>query len=180
MLIYNPFRLRNRSVIKFSQMQWLRLAFFCWEFCHAHLWNIIYKILCWYDKTRKPNMLCKYVRIRPMHNHSQSDSLGCLRWSSYLTFAQPLDGDWEKQREGSWSKTWCLSQGWKLWMFLHHCSKSCRLLYITLQPQRLKKETEPSQLTSKKQTKKTLCLEIKHFSALNRTLSSHVVFFIFV
>lgn len=122
-------------------MRWWRLAFSCWELCPAHLWIVIYKISYWYARTRKPNILCKRVRIVLMHNPSQSDSLGCLRWSSHLTSAQLLDRDWEKQREWSWSKPWCLSQGWKLWMFSRHFAKSCKLLHITLQPHRLKKET---------------------------------------
>ena len=40
------------------------------------------------------------VSVLEMHNHLQSYSLGCLRWSSYYTFAQSLDRDREEQREG--------------------------------------------------------------------------------
>lgn len=86
-------------------------------------------------------MFCKHITIALMHNHSYSDSLGCLRWSSHLTPLQLLDSNWEKKRDWGRSKPWCLSQGWKLWMFSRHCAKTWKLLHITLLPHRLKKET---------------------------------------
>ncbi len=132
---------------------------------------IIYKILYWYARIRKSNILCKHVRILLIHNPSQSDSLGRLRWSSHLTSAQLLNRDWEKQREWSWSKPWCLSQGWKLWMFLRHFAKSCKLLHITLQPHRLKKETGLPPTPLKEKTC-SLPFQMKHLPFLSPVPSS--------
>lgn len=89
--------------------------------------------------------------------------------------------DWGKQREWGGSKPRCLSQGWKLWMFSRHCAKSCKLLDITVQPLKLKKETGLSSAPLKEKNvlllKRNICPQS---SALNWTWRMLVVFSIFL
>lgn len=153
-------------------MWWKDKFVFHSESCPAHL-LIAKKVLYSYTEAQTPAALCNSVSTEFKSDRVQSGSLQRLRWSPHLTEGNresevgPSHDVWVKGGNSECSRA--------------TVQKSCKLLHITVQPLKLKKETGLSSAPLKEKNvlflKRNICPQS---SALNWTWRILVVFSIFL